>query len=326
MARAYRGPDGARVSKPGISMQLNAWLLRHLQTFFYTLGQIWQRPFNALLTSAVIGIALALPAGLHVLVNNAQQVLQDWDGSTQISIFLRDTVTEQQAQDLAGEFAGLPGVARVDYISRERALEEFRSSSGLAGVLELLDENPLPAVLVLDPGLDPAQGPEALEELVLQLRGHAGVEHAQLDMQWVKRIFAMLDIVYRGVWVLGSLLALTVLLVVGNTIRLAIQNRCEEIVIIKLIGGTDRFIRRPFLYTGFWYGLIGGFFALLMIKVSLELLAGPVAELAGLYDSSYQLRGLKFAGALNLLAGGCLLGLAGSWLAVSRHLRKIEPA
>lgn len=326
MAEPVRtAPEGARVAKRGGNGLLRAWLLRHVQTFFYTLGQIWRRPFNALLTAAVIGIALALPAGLHVLLGNAQQVARGWDGATQVSLFLKGDISESRAQALAQELEALPEIGSVRYISRAQALEEFKSLSGFGDVLHVLEDNPLPAVLVVFPRVEQQQGPQAVEHLLAQLRARPEVDLAQLDMQWVKRIYAMMDIVRRGVWVLGSLLGLAVLLVVGNTIRLAIQNRRDEIVIIKLIGGTNAFIRRPFLYTGFWYGLFGGLIALGMIQLSLLFLAGPVAGLAGLYGSEFRLHGLDSLTALALFGGGCLLGLLGSWLAVGRHLREIEP-
>jgi cell division transport system permease protein len=144
-------------------------------------------------------------------------------------------------------------------------------------------------------------------------------------MQWVKRLYGLMEIGQRGVWVLSTLLALAVLLVVGNTIRLAIQNRRDEIVITKLIGGTDAFIRRPFLYTGFWYGLLGGAVAFALVQMSLWVLAAPVDNLAGLYNSSFRLGGMNWLTTGVLLGAGLLLGLLGSWLAVGRHLRAIEP-
>jgi len=319
------GTEGASVVKKGVGSLLQSWFVRHLQTFFYTLGQIWRRPFNALMTAAVIGIALALPAGLNVLLSNAQQVASGWDGATQVSLFLKRGVSESRAQTLARELEASPEIGSVRYISREQALEEFKSLSGFGEALQVLEDNPLPAVLVVFPTVEQSDGALAVERLLEKLRARSEVDVAQLDMQWVKRIYAMMDIVRRGVWVLGSLLAMAVLLVVGNTIRLAIQNRRDEIVIIKLIGGTDAFIRRPFLYTGFWYGLFGGIIALVLIQTSLMLLAEPVAGLAGLYGSDFELQGLDVITAVALFGGGCLLGLLGSWLAVGRHLREIEP-
>lgn len=323
--RAGGVAEGASVAKRGALALLNAWFIRHLQTFFYALGQLSRRPFNTLMTSAVIGIALALPAGLNVLLSNAQQVTAGWDGATQISLFLKREVSETQAQALAQTLRAMPQIDSVRYISRAQALAEFKKLSGFGDALSMLEDNPLPSVLVVFPKLDESRGAAAVQALLNQLRARPEVDMAQLDMQWVKRIYAMMDIVRRGVWVLASLLALAVLLVVGNTIRLAIQNRRDEIVIIKLIGGTDAFIRRPFLYTGFWYGLFGGALALLLIQGALLALAGPVANLAGLYNSGFRLSGLGLLHVGALLGGGALLGLAGSWLAVGRHLREIEP-
>lgn len=323
--RAGGVTEGASVARRGPLALLNAWVIRHLQTFFYALGQLSRRPLSTLMTAAVIGIALALPAALNLLLSNAQRVTSGWDGATQISLFLKLDVSDQSAQTLAQQLKALPQIEKVRYISRAQALAEFKNLSGFGDALSVLEDNPLPSVLVVYPKLDEHQGASAVQHLLDQLRARPEVDLAQLDMRWVKRIYAMMDIVRRGVWVLASLLALAVLLVVGNTIRLAIQNRRDEIVIIKLIGGTDAFIRRPFLYTGFWYGLFGGIIALLLVNGALMALAGPVANLAGLYNSSFRLSGLGLYEMAALLGGGALLGLAGSWLAVGRHLREIEP-
>ncbi|MGM0594142.1 MAG: permease-like cell division protein FtsX [Pseudomonadota bacterium] len=319
------GGRGARVRRgAGAKGWLHNYLLRHLQTLIYALGQLTRRPFATLMTVAVIGIALAMPAGLHVMLKNVQSVLSGWDSAAQVSLFLHKQTDEAGAEALAERLRQRPEIAAVDYISAEQAMEEFRRLSGFGDALKALEENPLPPVLVIHPVLK-EQDPEALQQLVDELRTEATVDLAQLDMQWVKRLYGLMAIGQRGVWVLASLLALAVLLVVGNTIRLAIQNRREEIVITKLIGGTDAFIRRPFLYTGFWYGLIGGVIGALMVQVSLWILAEPVNSLAGLYNSSFRLAGMDMATTGALLLGGMLLGLSGSWLAVGRHLREIEP-
>ena len=166
---------------------------------------------------------------------------------------------------------------------------------------------------------------ESVQRMLKAFSERPEVEHAQLDMQWLKRLYTIMDIGRRGIWVLATLLSISVLLVVGNTIRLAIENRREEIEIIKLIGGTNAFIRRPFLYTGFWYGLSGGILSWLLITTSLWLLSGPINQLATLYDSNYALAGLDLDGSLTLLGASITLGLGGSWLAVTRHLHAIEP-
>lgn len=315
---------GAQLRRQGPLSGLKNYFLRHFQTLFYALGQLSRRPFSTLMTVAVIGIALALPAGMHVMLKNVQTVLSGWDGAAQVSLFLHRETREPAAVSLAEKLRARPEVASVDYISAEQAMEEFRLLSGFGEALGALEENPLPPVLVVHPALN-RQSPEALSELVEELGREGSVELAQLDMQWVKRLYGLMDIGRRGVWVLAGLLALAVLLVVGNTIRLAIQNRRDEIVITKLIGGTDTFIRRPFLYTGFWYGLLGGIIAFILVQTSMWLLATPVNNLAGLYNSSFRLDGMDLATFGALLGSGLLLGLFGSWLAVGRHLRAIEP-
>lgn len=301
------------------------YVLRHLQVFFYSLGQLSRQPFATMMTVAVIGIALALPTGLHVILKNARQLSGGWDGAAQISLFLKRSTTDKQAQHLADQIRRLPKINTVNYISRDAALAEFRRLSGFGDALQALRDNPLPAVLVVRPAWQNTD-PAAADRLLVQLRHFPAVDIAQLDMQWVKRLFVIMELVRRGVIVLAALLALAVLLVVGNTIRLAIQNRRSEIVVMKLIGGTDAFIRRPFLYTGFWYGLLGGAIAWLLVNLSLSVLSGPIEQLAGLYQHHFTVTGLDLSATLLLLLFSVLLGLAGSWLAVGRHLRDIEPS
>jgi len=300
-------------------------LLRHLQTLFYTLGQLVRKPVSSLLTCAVIGIALALPAGLHLLLGNAQSVASGWDGTTQISLFLHGRIDESTGRALAERLERESDVAAASYVSREAALAEFRELSGFGEALTALEENPLPAVVVVRPDARAVGGPASIEALRERLATLPEVEVAQLDMEWVKRLYALMDIGRHGIWFLGGVLGLAVLLVVGNTIRLAIQNRRDEIVITKLIGGTDAFIRRPFLYTGFWYGLIGGFIALALVAAGFWFLQEPVHQLAGLYGGGFRLEGLNASATLLLLGAGTALGLGGSWVAVGRHLREIEP-
>lgn len=315
---------GASAGRPGLGGRLRNYFLRHLQSLFYALGQMVRRPLAAAMTAAVIGIALALPTGLHLLLKNAQHVTSGWDGATQMSLFLQQGTSEKRALALAERLRKRAEIDQVDYISSNHAMEEFRRLSGFGEALDALEANPLPAVLLVRPGLR-ASDPESIEALLEEMRKLPQVEMAQLDMLWVKRLYALMDIISRGVWVLGTLLGLAVLLVVGNTIRLSIQNRRSEIVVMKLIGGTDAFIRRPFLYTGFWYGLAGGVTAVLLVNTSLLLLQEPVHQLAALYHSQFRLDSLNLAGAGAVLGGGTLLGLMGSWVAVGRHLRDIEP-
>lgn len=303
---------------------LKTYLLRHAQVFFYSLGQLIRQPFSLLMTAAVIGIALALPTGLHVLLKNIQQLSGEWDRTTQISVFLTTDTSEQRARDLQKQIERFPEVEKVSYISRQKALAEFQRLSGFGDALKALKHNPLPSVLVVQP-LITLDEQNTSNQLIKKLQSIKDVDIAQRDKQWIKRLYAIIDIVRRGVILLSIMLALAVLLVVGNTIRLAIQNRRDEIIITKLIGGTNAFIRRPFLYTGFWYGLFGGFIAIFLVSFSLLLLHGPVEQLTSLYQGSFSLANLSIGTSFTLLASSILLGLAGSWLAVGRHLREIEP-
>lgn len=223
------------------------------------------------------------------------------------------------------DIQGWPGVISVHYISREQALKEFQTLSGFGDALKALKSNPLPSVLIVKPKLSSSKNEQTVQRLLTKLRNLRQTDKAQLDMQWVRRLYAIMNIVERGVLILGLLLALAVLLVVGNTIRLAIQNRRKEIVVMKLIGGTDAFIRRPFLYTGFWYGLFGGIIAWLLVSFTLLSISNPIEKLTTLYQNQFELNQMSFYTTLILLILSVLLGLAGSWFAVGRHLRDIEP-
>jgi cell division transport system permease protein len=300
------------------------YLLRHVQVFFFSLGQLAKTPVATLMTLAVIGITLALPAGLYVLFDNLQRASHGWDSGAQISLFLKQDTAERSATALREKIRALPGVAAVQFISRDEALIEFKRLSGFGDALDVLDSNPLPPVLVVTPtpSLDT---PDTIQALLQTLARQPGVELAQLDLEWIKRLHAMLTLAQRGVLILAGLLALAVLLIIGNTIRLAILNRRAEIEVIKLIGGTDAFIRRPFLYSGLLQGLLGALVAWWLVGGSLLLLSGPAEELAGLYGSHFALGGLGLENGLWLLLGGTALGWLGSRLAVSRHLHAIEP-
>ncbi|MDH5395583.1 MAG: permease-like cell division protein FtsX [Gammaproteobacteria bacterium] len=309
---------------PGFTMLIRMYFVRHLQVFFYSLGQLMRAPISTLMTCMVIGIALALPTGLHVLLKNVQQLSGGWESTTQISVFLKTTISEQQGENLKEDIRHWPEVKSVQYISREKALKEFQNLSGFGDALKALNSNPLPSVLVVKP-IFSENGEKITQTLLSKLKQLRQTDKAQLDMQWIRRLYAIMDIVERGVQILGFLLALAVLLVVGNTIRLAIQNRRKEIVVMKLIGGTDAFIRRPFLYTGFWYGLFGGIIAWLLVTFTILSISSPIEKLTALYQNQFELNNVSFLTTLVLLAVSIFLGLLGSWFAVGRHLREIEP-
>tara|TARA_R110002110_G_scaffold205066_7_gene416980 strand:- start:103570 stop:104427 length:858 start_codon:yes stop_codon:yes gene_type:complete len=284
---------------------------------------VLDNPVSSLLTWLVIGIALALPVALNVGLDNVDQLSKSWDSPAQISVFLKDDVSRESALALEVELDAREDVLTTQFISRADALQEFGSLSGFSDVLESLDENPLPNLILVSPL--PGADDQAVTALRDALQQSPQVAQALLDMAWLQRLNSVMELTRRLVLAVGALLVFGVVLILGNTIRLAIESRRDEIVIVKLVGGSSAFVRRPFLYTGLWYGVGGGFFAGLLVALSLWFLRAPVDELARLYQSSFQLSGLGVMGALNLVMLGGVLGLVGAWLAVSRHLAAIEP-
>ncbi len=294
----------------------------HAQNLSGAVSRLLRYPLGSLLTVLVIAIALALPAGMRVFLANVGALSGSWEGAADFTVYLDDAVSEERARELAGEIATRADVDQVEFINRADALEEFRSQSGFGEALDALEDNPLPHALVVRPGQTAVNAMETLAESLDALGETALV---QLDTEWVARLRAMLELVERTVDIVSALVALAVVLVIGNTIRLEINNRSTEIEVMKLVGGSDGFIRRPFLYLGFCYGLAGALVAALLVAAALALLEARVRALAELYASVYTLMGLGWRDTLVLLGGGAALGWAGAWIASARHLRAIEP-
>ena len=319
-----RREQGAVQSRTRLGDRLSSYLAHHRAVAADSLQRLWRTPLPSLMTWLVIGIALALPTGLLVSLANLEQLSRNWDGAAQISLFLTRTASSADSERLLRELRVRDDIAGVEYISAEQALAEFQQFSGYGRVLESLESNPLPAVIVVRPR-EQALSAASTARLQAELEQLAEVDRAVLDLEWVQRLYALMDLGQRLALALAALLAVGVLLVIGNTIRLAIESRRDEILVVKLVGGTNAFVRRPFLYTGIWYGLGGGLIAWLIVLMALWLLGEPVATLAGLYRSDFSLSGLGIANSLLLLGGSALLGLLGAWLAVGRHLDAIEP-
>ena len=303
---------------------INNYLLRHIQTMLFSLGQLWRQPFASLMTITVIGIALALPAGLYVLLQNMTKVSDQWDTASQITLFLQQDLSSEQAKNLTVKLQDWPEISQIEYQSSKKSLAEFRQLSGLGSLLDSLPSNPLPAILILTPR-DENLRADAIGSLLARLEALPQVEQAQLDMEWLQRLRSINKTIQRGITILGILLSLSVLLVIGNTIRLAILNRQSEIRVMKLVGATDRFVRRPFLYTGLWYGLLGGLFAWCTLLFTMGLISGPIHELANHYGSDFDLHWFAADMLLILPTIGLSLGVLGAWLAVGRYIHSIEP-
>jgi cell division transport system permease protein len=310
----------------GLGARLSGWGERHLQTFVASLGRLARAPFGTALTVGVIGIALALPASLGLLVGNARALSGGWEHALDLTVYLKPGLAEHDTQQLLERIAARPDVASARLVTAAEGLAEFRRWSGLGSALDALKDNPLPAAIVVRPqvGADAADATR-LAALGDALHSQPGVDQVQLDTDWVRRFTAILDALRRTVLMLAGVLAVAVLLIVGNTIRLDIDTRRVEIEVTKLVGASDGFVRRPFLYGGFWYGLGGGLLALLLVEALTVALAGPLGRIAEAYGSRFRLIGLDPISALALVGGGALLGWIGAFASATRHLRAIEP-
>jgi cell division transport system permease protein len=303
---------------------MKQWLERHAQTSIGSLGRLWQHPFATLLTVIVIGIALALPACLHVFIQNVRTASGGWDNALDISVYLEPDATLDQAKRAADRIRQRRDVDEVTLIEADAALAEFRRGSGFGEALDALKDNPLPHALVVRPDAGYRDAAH-VQTLTRELQKVDGVDIVQLDTEWVRRFNAILDVVRRGVFLAAGLFALGILVIVGNTIRLDIENRRDEIEVTKLVGGSNAFVRRPFLYNGVWYGLAGGIAAGLIVAIAVSVLDAPVHRIAGLYGSEFRLEGVGPEGWLALLLGGATLGWLGSFIVATRELREIEP-
>ncbi|KAF0279552.1 ABC transporter permease [Spiribacter aquaticus] len=306
-----------------ISAMPGRWAKLHAHAAISSLGRLRRQWLGSVMTAAAIGIALALPAAFVVAMDNLESAMDGWQGAPRASVFLDTGTAADQYATIAARIDGLNGIRGVRLITPDEALTEYRQSSGVSDPLAMLDANPLPAVVVAE--LAARLGPESVDRLVGRLRALPAVANLRLDRDWMARLAAIIDLGNRITTLVALLLGLTVILVLFNTLRLDIENHRREIEITRLIGGTNAFIRRPFLYTGVWYGMAGGLIAGLLLAIAVTSVADPVQRLASLYGSGFRPSGPGLTGTLTLVGAGALLGLSGAWLAVGRHLSAIEP-
>lgn len=312
--------DRSATRKPGA---MRTWLARHVATCIAALGRLLRQPIASFLTVLVIAVTLALPAALHVIVKNGQSLGRGWNNALDFSLYLKPGAPLAAAEQLAELIAQRADVADVRLISAAEGLAEFRDASGIGAALDYLTENPLPHTLVIRPAAGITQ--ESVMLLHEELAGLPEADLVQADSDWVRRFLAILEIAERAILIASVLLGAAIVIIIGNTIRLDIENRRAEIEVTKLIGANNAFVRRPFLYSGLWYGLFGGLLALGLIAYGMFALRAPVSRLAGLYGSPYEVLSLSLQESATVIATGIGLGLAGSWLAVARHLRRFEP-
>jgi cell division transport system permease protein len=297
---------------------------RHLQALFGALGRLVRTPLASLLTLIVIGVALALPAGLALVVENLRSATGDLGNAVDFTVHFKLGTPIERVQQIATNGRERPGIESITVTTAAQALEEFKQASGFGDALTALEDNPLPHHIVVRPAKT-ASGPAEIESMRRYFAAFPEVDIVQLDLDWVRRLHSLLDVLKRVLWVVMAVLGLGVLAVIGNTIRLEILNRRPEIEVTKLVGGSNAFVRRPFLYTGLFYGLGGAVLAALIVVGAMAYLDQAVGELSAQYGGRFRMAGLGSNGLLILAGTGASLGWLGALISTGRHLRRIEP-
>lgn len=305
----------------GGKMPLTRWLSDHLDSCLDSLGRFLRSPLQSLMTLLVIAVALSLPSMLYLLVKTADANIADIHQTADISVYFKPGTPQQVSLRVQTSVLSLPAVKAARFLPPEKALEEFQQYSGLGETLAYLSDNPLPATLLVTPDIQL----QDVEGLLSSIEKMESVDQVQFDYLWLQRLESLLAIIERAVLILAALLGMGVILILGNTIRLEIESRRDEVIVIKLVGGTDAFVRRPLLYAGVWYGVIGALIAWFITNLFALLMAEPLRALSHLYFAKSSLIGLDSLELVVLLVTGLFLGLLGAWLAVARHLSDIEP-
>ncbi|MFK5947435.1 MAG: permease-like cell division protein FtsX [Methylococcales bacterium] len=306
--------------------KLQAYFLIHAHVLFSSLGRMVRNPFTSAMTIIVMAIAISLASGFYLLVVNMQQLAGGVEATSQISLFLKSTVSDNAGQQLAERIKKNKAVDKdkVVLITKKQALTEFKQYSGFGDVLDVLESNPLPTVIQVLPN-NSLQDIQAIESLMQEFNQLPEVDFAQLDMLWIQRLQSIMKIMQRGVFILSLLLGFAVIVITSNTIRLELQNRQDEVMVAKLVGATHAFIQRPFLYTGFWLGFISGVVAWFLVSVIVLLLQQPIKNLSILYDGSFELSYFNGMDILSLLTLSSLLSVVGAWVVLHYQLQQIKP-
>ena len=304
--------------------KLQAYRDHHAHALFSSLGRLVATPFTSIMTITVLALSIALASGFYIMVINVQQLTENLETSNQISLFLKDSVSNEDAVKLAGDIRKNSSVQLVKVISKEQALEEFKTYSGFGAAITVLEKNPLPIVIQVLPK-NALKDKKELESLFKTFEQFNEVDYAQVDMQWVERLQSMVEVARCATALFSFMIGLGVLFIIGNTIRLELQNRKDEVIISKLVGATNAFISRPFLYTGFWIGFISGISAWFIVAILMLILRQPVEKLSGLYEGDLHLIFLGFTETLALLLIASLLGVLSSWAVLVFQLRHTRP-
>jgi cell division transport system permease protein len=325
MSILFKGrAQGAHISQISSYQRFFMFFVSHFRQALGSLGELWRSKAASLMTIGVLGLSITLPSTLYVMVKNAENVSSGWEQASQISLFLKENISQGDIDQLLKRIQLWPEIDSIDYISADKALDEFKQLSGFGDAIAYLDKNPLPNVILVTPTSHHAS-PVAARLLLDKLRDEREVDIGKLDIEWLERLNALLNVVKDLVTVIALLLFLAVVLIIGNTIRLNILSKKDEILVMKLVGATDAFIQRPFMYTGFWYGFLGGLLAWVIVILLLWWMSSSVSAISELYQKSFNLTGADVSTFLWMLGLSVFLGLTGSMLSVKRHVREIEP-
>jgi cell division transport system permease protein len=325
-AKAQVKQDVRQNTKAGGSYKdrLIAYRDQHAQALFSSLGRLFATPFTSTMTIGVLAIAISLASGFYLVVVNLQQLTAGLESSNQISLFLRDEISEAHARQYADTIRKNPDVQGAKVITKKQAMEEFKNYSGFGDAIDVLEKNPLPIVIEVLPK-DALVDKQGLSKLFENFKKSTKVDFAQMDMAWVERLQSMVYTAWLGAILLAVVLGLAVFFIAGNTIRLEIHNRREEVIIAKLVGATNGFIQRPFLYTGFWIGFLSGVAAWFIVTITLLILRPSVENLSGLYGGAFHLLFFSYLETLILLATSTLLAVVGSWLVLHIQIKQLQP-
>ena len=293
------------------------WLHQHRQALGSALVRFARSA--GLLSALVIGVALALPAGGYALLEGLRGLSARLTFEPQISVFLRLEAKRAEADALGNALRADRRIDRLRFVPREEALRELTAVQGVPEVIAALGRNPLPDAFVVNV----KEG--VLEALADDLRRMPAVGYVQADSAWARRLAALAGIGRIALWLLAALLGVGLVAVIFNTIRLQVLTQREEIEVLKLIGATDAFIRRPFYYLGLLQGLAGGVAALGIVGGGLALLNREVRALSESYGSSFRFGFLPAGDAIAIVAFAALIGWLGAYLSVARHLREMDP-
>ncbi|MDO6567995.1 permease-like cell division protein FtsX [Alteromonas sp. 1_MG-2023] len=325
MSILFKGrSQGASSSKVGLVQSIMMFFVSHVRQALSSLGELWRQPAASLMTIGVLGLSITLPSTLYIMVKNTEKITAGWEQASEISLFLKPNISAANSQQLVARLNTWEEIGSVVFIPADDALKEFQHLSGLGDAIAYLQSNPLPDVVLVTPN-DKYASPSAAQALLDKLKQQREVDIGKLDIEWLERLYAVINIASDLVTFIGVLLFFAVVLIIGNTIRLNILNKHDEIVVMKLVGATDAFIHRPFLYTGFWYGLLGGLMAWFAVIIILWWMDSSIETFAAMYQKDFNITGLTGTALLTMLGLSITLGLLGSLISVQRHVRQIEP-